>query len=413
MDHSLQLLEDEETQLSLDRRTVQVEHDKRTIELDAREFELKKKKRAKLTKDAPAPLTPQQAIGRPHDRHAVRSRVQVTEQASISPPNNNGTPRTEDSPWPLEGTDTTTGTKSFTTGSKAKKPTRYHMASQDSESSSRSLAPRAGGSPELSSGVAKTKHYRRERLFKPHSSMGTDCPAWTNRKWWTEVGERLVKDSTHLLDVIVKCRTMYPDHWSPLHFFQRASYITVLRQAGLCNIKKEAGTKITSQDLNYATDPLGQRRFDERNHWTRHPDFLKVLRDEKLVERAGLYWRKDEVPLDAESILRNDGRPEPSGYASHTTNQVVSSPSVPSFSQQPPRMTEEEIVTPLKLRLHRTGRQVNESESELRGSSSPSGPSSFDHSQILATNRHRSVADDDHSEYRESMTISPSQSTYF
>lgn len=155
---------------------------------------------------------------------------------------------------------------------------------------------------------AKSKAYRRGKLFKEYTYLGANFDAWTYPEWWEQIGERLVSDSTSLLDILVKCRANHPETWNPLEFLQRASFASILRQAGMCNTKYANERKIISRDLNFAND--NPAIYTERAYWSRSPDFQRVLEEEMLVDVGGLYWRLEEMPENYHQLLKTGGVPD-------------------------------------------------------------------------------------------------------
>ncbi|KAK5052739.1 hypothetical protein LTR84_002605 [Exophiala bonariae] len=171
------------------------------------------------------------------------------------------------------------------------RPQASNVSALTSTDFNTSLTSRAAGSMgQLTE--AKSKAYRKGKLFKSYTYLEKYYAAWTYQD---------------LLDDLLKCRASHPEDWTPLEFLKRASFVSILRQAGLCDTKRAVVRKIASRDLNFANEHPAI--YTERGYWSRFPEFQQVLDEQKLVEKEGLYWQLEEMPDNYDELMKTSGVP--------------------------------------------------------------------------------------------------------
>ncbi|KAK5052737.1 hypothetical protein LTR84_002603 [Exophiala bonariae] len=268
--------------------------------------------------------------------------LELKEKQLAQSPENPGSPRIEidltvkEEREAIDLPDTIEATENLTARRASKRPARDSAPDEDPRPNIQSdqaqalnhlndhlpsnhVAPsQAGGGPSrTTTDTSRGKAYTEARLFRDSSHKGKPCKQWTRPNWWAAIGARLTTDSTKLHETIINCKESHPAKWTPLEFLQRASYESILRQAGLCGYAVTSEIKITPLDLRRANEK--SRRYEEKDEWSNTPQFRRVLKNERLRDIGGLYWREEELSDNYEEHLRSHGLPDISNIRHHAS----------------------------------------------------------------------------------------------
>lgn len=214
-----------------------------------------------------------------------------------------------------------------------------------------------------------------DKLLREYRYKGKTYTAWTNKEWWREIMASLTTNNTSLVVTLHRCRAEAARKWTPLEFLQRASCMSILRQAGIQGVPKRKGSKILPQDFQRAVDKPELYKLDKYRTpvWTREPAYRQVLKDLKLVLVDGLYWVNGQVPENYDNLIINAGRPNIPVV--EKSNDSTPSATLKSFDQSTPGDDEPTQRTSTTPSTKRPFHAYCETEAETEPESSLPAPS--------------------------------------
>ncbi|KAK5062776.1 hypothetical protein LTR84_004851 [Exophiala bonariae] len=223
----------------------------------------------------------------------------------------------------------------------------------------------------LTAVVDKNQPYYEERLFREAKYNGKTYGAWTNKKWWIEIGHRLTSNSAKVLTAIHECRADGAQERTPLEFLRRASCMSILRQAGIGGVQKRKGHMILAQDFQRAKDHpiLYKLNRNGEPKWTKDPAYRKVLQDMELVLVEGLYWVRGEVPDNYDNLIINAGVPDAAIIEKSKESNLATPPATPKASEESPARNQQHmtLAAPPTKRPNPTYGETDDSEAETEG----------------------------------------------
>lgn len=298
----------------LERRDTLLNIERRRLQIDIEDFEIKKQ-RAKLEYDTQT-STSQYLIDRQilEERETLlsferrqlqidltnfeiqrqrRTQLAVASQTSITP----ALDRDED----------------MTTEIESEAPTQ-HTAVTSGSDETLEIPKQESAEPEKVKPTA-TLEKRLAKLFRQHRCRDDNkklFDPWTSEKFWSEVVKPLVVQSSRVLDAICACRAelwvLSGLEWTPLETLQRAQFISILRQGGLYKINRRSGREIKCVDLENSVKLRGQELYEQREAISQEREFQKILENNSMVLKSGLYWHMGVVPKNYENIIKHGGR---------------------------------------------------------------------------------------------------------
>jgi hypothetical protein len=157
--------------------------------------------------------------------------------------------------------------------------------------------------------VKKARENRKERfhkLFHEWNYGGKHYPAWTSEAWWNGIPGNLMEDTTAISDALSNHHRSNGLNWTPLELVRRASYMSILRQAGLIGNRGD-DPHIQPIDIKRAHDFPEMYNKQEHAHSAR---FQEVLMRKELELVEGIYWTKARVPDNYLNLIANAGDPK-------------------------------------------------------------------------------------------------------